>query len=73
MFNVNKLNSIIGNKFFYADEETGIGWESQIDEIRRNWDDFGIVLCLSCGTEVKISGIDIMFKNSKALYTNLKD
>lgn len=67
------LNSFIGCFFFYADEETGIGWESRIDEISRSWDTDSVFLDLSCGTRVKVSGRDYLIQNYRAFRTNLKE
>lgn len=67
-----ELDRFIGQKFFYADYETGIGWESRIDEVFMNYDTSGITIELSCGTRVKVSYKDYMF-NKKAFYTNLKE
>jgi len=69
----NPMNSVIGKPFFYADEETGIGWESKIDNIWVKQDHFGYILELSCGTRVEISGLEISRNNYKAFTTNLKD
>lgn len=77
MFNYMKsftgVDRFIGRKFFYADEETGVGWESKIDDITRDFDYDAITLHLSCGTEVKINCFDILKNNERAFFTNLKE
>lgn len=69
----NMTNRFIGRPFFYADEETGVGWESKIDQIFMNERDAGYIIELSCGTRVQISGLDVAKNNYKAFTTNLKE
>jgi hypothetical protein len=71
--NFNMVNTLIGRPFFYADEETGIGWESKIDNIWIKENHFGYILELSCGTRVDIDGIELMKDNYRAFTTNLKE
>lgn len=68
-----KIDSLIGQPFFYVDEEAGIGWESIIDEVSKSHDSGSVYLYLSCGTKVKISGKDYYTSNYKAFRTNLKE
>lgn len=67
------VNSFIGRPFFFADEETGIGWESKIDMVFMNENHAGYTIELSCGTRVEISKLDITRDNYKAFRTNLKE
>ena len=68
-----KVESLLGKPFFYADEETGVGWESKIDEVQRNWLDAGYTLELSCGTIVKIDHRFLYSQRNNRFFTNLKD
>lgn len=70
---ISAIDSMIGQRFFYADEETGIGWESRIDEVTRSWDTDAVRLYLSCGTIVNISGVEVIRGNYRAFVTNLKE
>ena len=69
---VETINSFIGRPFFYADEETGVGWESRIDEIRRDIYSDEYTIELSCGTLVKMGRLELLkYKHNHEL-TNLK-
>ena len=72
-FNLNSIDRLIGQPFFYADYEVGIGWESIIEEMVRCWESDEMRLYLSCGTIVNISHKDIMLNKYRAFRTNLKE
>lgn len=67
-----KTESLLGKRFFYNDEEVGIGWESTIDTVSRNWLDAGYTLELSCGTIVKIDHRFLYSQRHDAYFTNLR-
>lgn len=71
MLNIS-ITNLIGSRFFYNDEDVGIGWYSTIDNVYRDWGSDSTNLELSCGTFVKISNMDL-YRNKKVLVTNLKD
>lgn len=68
-----KTESLVGRTFFYADKETGVGWESKIDIVQRNFLDAGYTLELSCGTIVKIDHPFLYSQRHNGFFTNLKD
>lgn len=71
MYSINPKN-YIGRDFFYADEETGIGWTSKIDGVFRKESVTGYCLELSCGTRVDISYRDLVNSKNEPFVTNLK-
>lgn len=68
-----KLDSLLGRRFFYADKETGVGWESKIDEVQRNFMSNSYTLELSCGTIVKIDHSFLYKQRNNPYFTNLKE
>lgn len=71
--NYSGYESMIGRNFFYADKESGIGWNSLIEEIFANEHNGGYTLCLACGTRVQITPKDIAQKREKAFLTNMEN
>lgn len=67
------IDKLIGHNFFFADHETGIGWESHILDIYRQPHEDGYLFELSCGTRVNISHSDYMKNGYKVFFTNLKE
>lgn len=71
MLSFNSVEYFIGQPFFYADYESGTGWESKIDHIFRSAQHNAYILELSCGTRVTI---EYNYKSdNKAFRTNLKE
>jgi hypothetical protein len=69
----NITQSFIGKPFFYYDEETGLGWESTIDQIISHEAHAGLTIALSCGTTLDINHHDLYTKGNKCLRTNLPE
>lgn len=67
------IDSLLGKKFFYADIESGVGWESTVDEMFANADQDGYTLELSCGTRVVMSRLDLVRQSAMQGLTNLKE
>lgn len=62
------IESYIGRPFFYADSETGIGWESTVDGLMADELSDSYKIELSCGTVVKMSRRDLLkFRESPTL------
>jgi len=66
------VNSFIGKSFFYADNQTGIGWTSKIDSISSNPLSDSYTLELSCGTLVKMNRLDLYKCKELSELTNLE-
>lgn len=66
------VNSFIGRPFFYADKETGIGWESKVDVITRDSNSDSYTIELSCGTIVNMGRLELLNFRHVSKLTNLK-
>lgn len=66
------IDRLIGMPFFYADEETGIGWTSKIDSIERNYLSDSYTVELSCGTLVEMDRIELANAKNLSELTNLR-
>jgi len=60
LYNWNQLEVLVGQKFWYSDQETGIGWDVEIGEFYRSHGDGRLVFILTDNIRVPIGYLDIM-------------